>query len=174
VERQYLRDSFVVFSGGTLELRKGQDVVVRAFKIVQDKFRDVVLMTAWFNPFAATHQSMRTSRLARFTWSGADQATIAPHFLSENGIDLARTIILSPKLNFMMPRYYKQTDIGLFPSRCEGASNLVLMEYMACGKPAIATLSTGHKDILTAENSLPLTQLTPQSIERDGRQIAIW
>ena len=52
---------------------------------------------------------------------------------------------------------------------------MVLMEYMACGKPVIASFSSGHKDILTGENSLPLKTLKEFSIKgRDGNLIAQW
>jgi hypothetical protein len=48
------------------------------------------------------------------------------------------------------------------------------MEYMACGKPAIATFSSGHRDVVTAENALLLRDLQPLRIEENGRQIATW
>jgi glycosyltransferase involved in cell wall biosynthesis len=43
----------------------------------------------------------------------------------------------------------------------------MLMEYMACGRPAIATFGSGHRDVLTDENSLPLRDLR-QATVRDG------
>jgi glycosyltransferase involved in cell wall biosynthesis len=174
VERRYLRDQFVIFSGGKLELRKGHDVVVRAVKALQDKYRDVVLMTAWHNPWRENLESIKASRLVRLTASGGDFLTVVREFLAENGIDVRRTVNLGPKPNFAMARFYKQSDVGLFPNRCEGGTNLVLMEYMACGKPAIATYSTGHCDVLTEANSLPLKRLTPMKIQREGRPVAVW
>jgi glycosyltransferase involved in cell wall biosynthesis len=174
VERRYLRDRFVVFSGGKLELRKGHDIVVRAFKALQDKHSDVVLMTAWHNAFTGTTDMLKASPIARFSSTSTDPSAIVQEFLSENGIDLRRTVILGPKPNYGMARFYKQTDVGLFPNRCEGGTNLVLMEYMACGKPVIATSGTGHRDIITAENSLPLRGTNKLRLERDGRPIALW
>ena len=38
-----------------------------------------------------------------------------------------------------------KTDIGIFPNRVEGGTNLVLMEYLACGKPVIASYGTGQR-----------------------------
>jgi len=46
--------------------------------------------------------------------------------------------------------------VGLFPNRCEGGTNLILMEYMACGKPAIATIRTGHADIVNPDNAFAI------------------
>jgi glycosyltransferase involved in cell wall biosynthesis len=174
VERRYLRDQFVIFSGGKLELRKGHDVVVRAVKVLQDKYRDVLLMTAWHNPWRENLETIKASGLVRLSSTSSDFVTLVREFLTENGIDVRRTVNLGPKPNFAMARFYKQTDVGLFPNRCEGGTNLVLMEYMACGKPAIASFSTGHCDLMTDLNSLPLRRLKPLTIERDGRAVAVW
>jgi len=37
----------------------------------------------------------------------------------------------------------------------------VLMEYMACAKPVIASFNSGHMDILDKSNSLMLEQMKP-------------
>jgi glycosyltransferase involved in cell wall biosynthesis len=174
VERRYLRGRFVVFSGGKLEHRKGQDVVVRAFKVLHDKYSDAVLMTAWNNPFMPSRDSMRGSHLVRFAPRSTDPTQVVREFLADNGIDPRRCVVLGPKPNFVMSRFYKQTDVGLFPNRCEGGTNLVLMEYMACGKPAIATHSSGHRDVVTPENAIVLNDLRPVRIEENGRHIATW
>jgi glycosyltransferase involved in cell wall biosynthesis len=174
VERRYFRDQFVIFSGGKLELRKGQDVVVRAVQLLQAKYRDVLLVTAWNNPWPATARSMAMSRLTRFAPTTDDPVKMVEEYLALNGIDLRRTVNLPPRPNTTMARVYKQTDVGLFPNRCEGGTNLVLMEYMACGKPAIASFSSGHRDILTAENSLPLRQLTPVALQQGNETVAVW
>jgi hypothetical protein len=46
-----LAGKFVVFSGGKMEMRKGQDIVVAAFArfIADGEHEDAVLMTAWHN-----------------------------------------------------------------------------------------------------------------------------
>ena len=41
----------MVFSGGKFELRKGQDVVIRAYRVLEDRHPDVMLVNAWFNPW---------------------------------------------------------------------------------------------------------------------------
>jgi glycosyltransferase involved in cell wall biosynthesis len=74
-----------------------------------------------------------------------------------------------------MARIYKNTDIGLFPNRCEGGTNLVLMEYMACGKPVIASYSSGHKDVINKDNSIMIKNMKSLSInEGSGARIATW
>jgi glycosyltransferase involved in cell wall biosynthesis len=73
-----------------------------------------------------------------------------------------------------MARIYQNTDIGLFPNRCEGGTNLVLMEYMACGKPVIAGYSTGHRDIINEQNALLLHPARKIKVSLDARSNAEW
>jgi glycosyltransferase involved in cell wall biosynthesis len=174
IERRYFSDRFVVFSGGKLELRKGQDVVVRAYKVLQDKHPDVMLVTAWNNPWPKTMESMRSSRLVRFEVTKTEHAALVNEFLSQNGIDVTRTLHIPARPNVAMARIYRETDVGLFPNRCEGGTNLVLMEYMACGKPVIASYSTGHRDVLTDANSIPLKHLRPINVLREEQVVAVW
>ena len=95
--------------------------------------------------------------------------TFVEGVLAANGVDAARTIHLGLRPNSLMARIYRNSDVGLFPNRCEGGTNLVLMEYMACGGPAIATFASGHQDILTDQNSLPLRRLRAATV-RDGEE----
>jgi hypothetical protein len=43
------KGKFVVFSGGKLEMRKGQDIVIAAFEKFAAKHKDAILVTAWHN-----------------------------------------------------------------------------------------------------------------------------
>lgn len=73
-----------------------------------------------------------------------------------------------------MARVYANSDVGLFPNRCEGGTNLVMMEYMACGKPVVATQSTGHSDIVTEHNALVVRNQGEITLRRGGEPIARW
>jgi glycosyltransferase involved in cell wall biosynthesis len=117
---------------------------------------------------------MRGSRHIIFNPSEGDFMKVIRNIMTDNGIDLNNVINLPPTPNTSMARIYKNTDIGLFPNRCEGGTNLVLMEYMACGKPVIASYNTGHKDILTKENSIMLENMTLQKINDGTRDLAVW
>lgn len=172
--KEYFKDSFVIFSGGKFELRKGQDIVIKAFKILQDKYKDVMLINNWFNFWPASFMTMKASPYIAFSTDNNDYSVMVNETLAENGIDLNRVITLPPSPNIMMPRIYKNSDIGLFPNRCEGGTNLVLMEYMACGKPVIASFNTGHKDILTDNNSIKLVDMKSVTISNDNTTIAVW
>jgi len=172
--KEYFGDKFVLFSGGKFELRKGQDLVLRAFKVLQDRYKDVLLVNSWFNHWAASMQTMTSSPHIRFNPKSGDYLAIMQQTMVDNGIDPERVITLPPYPNIMMTRIYRNTDIGVFPNRCEGGTNLVLMEYMACGKPVIGSYNSGHRDILTDRNSIPLRAMRPISVSHGGQPIAVW
>ena len=74
-----------------------------------------------------------------------------------------------------MRQVYQQTDIGIFPNRCEGGNNMVMCEYMACGRTVIASDTTGHADVITDLNAFPLTSYTPRVIsDAQGQPAAVW
>jgi glycosyltransferase involved in cell wall biosynthesis len=173
-EKVILKDHFVVFSGGKFELRKGQDIVIKAYKYLQDKYQDVILVNSWFNFWTDSMKTMAASPHIKFEITSKDYVSTMNKILLDNDIDLDRVITLTTHPNALMARIYKNTDIGLFPNRCEGGTNLVLMEYMACGKPVIASYSSGHKDILNAKNSVTIDNMKPINLLKNGIQVAVW
>ena len=173
-EKELYKDRFVIFSGGKFEFRKGQDIVIKAYKVLQDRHKDVMLINAWFNPWPFSMKTMEKSPYIKCDIPDTDYLMVMKRILYDNGIDLSRVITLSPRSNDQMARLYKNTDIGLFPNRCEGGTNLVLMEYMACGKPVIASFSSGHKDILNNTNSIMIKRMRPIEIESNGSLLAVW
>lgn len=127
---------FVVFSGGKFEFRKGQDYVIRAMQLFMKFRKDVKLLTSWHNPWPQSVQSMQNS------WLIDMQNPL-------EGIPADRVIQCPPTPNEKLPDVYALADIGVFPNRCEAGTNLVMCEFMACGKPVIATYATGQIDALT-------------------------
>ncbi|HWR39342.1 MAG TPA: glycosyltransferase family 4 protein [Patescibacteria group bacterium] len=173
-EKEYFKDRFVIFSGGKFELRKGQDLVVRAVKTLQQRHADVLLVCSWYNAWPDSLATMHQSPYIHFDPPSGDFTSLMNHLLTANGMDSSRTIVLPRMPNMMLSRVYKNSDIGLFPNRCEGGTNLVLMEYMACGKPAVAAFNSGHRDILTAENSIRILQSRPVAVEQTAAGPVIW
>jgi len=173
-EKEIFKDRFVVFSGGKFELRKGLDIVIKAYKVLQDRHPDVMLINAWYNPWPFSMQTMATSPYIKCSITGTDYIQAIDKILTDNDIDLSRVITVMPRQNAQMARLYKNTDVGLFPNRCEGGTNLVLMEYMACGKPVIASFSSGHRDILTPSNSILIKTMKPLNIKSKGVLQAVW
>lgn len=169
-------DRFVIFSGGKFELRKGQDLVLRAVKILQERHQDVWLVNCWHNLWPASVRMMESSRNIDFlyqkelSWRDNMQRLYA-----DNGLDAGRIFTLDMIPHEELGQVYAQTDIGVFPNRCEGGTNLVLMEYMACGRPVIASNCSGHKDILTEDNAICLNHLKELHIvDEGGGEIGVW
>ncbi|MBU2600073.1 glycosyltransferase family 4 protein [bacterium] len=163
-EKQNYKDNFVIFSGGKFEFRKGQDLVIKAFKILQNKYKDLFLVCAWYNFWDFSLKTMKMSSLITVDLSSHDFIENIKNTLSLNKIDLRRVKILPFTKSDKFREIFRDTDIGIFPNRCEGGTNLVLMEYMACGKPCIASYNSGHKDIVNKQNALLLEKMIPLKI----------
>jgi glycosyltransferase involved in cell wall biosynthesis len=129
------RTGFVVFSGGKYEFRKGQDYVIAAMRRFMSKHSDVVLLTAWHNPWPQSMVSMGNSWLV-------DKSN------PMDGLPIDRVIPLPAMPNEKTPSIYAQAHIGLFPNRCEAGTNMVMCEFMASGRPVIASNAHGHLDVL--------------------------
>lgn len=155
-------DRFVVFSGGKIEFRKGQDIVLAAFRRFRERRPDALLVTAWHNHWPHTSASIAESphtptppaigengRLRIVEWAMAHG--VAPDAFIDMGI-LGRDQI-APIL--------ADCHAAVFPNRCEGATNLVAMEAMACGVPVILSANTGHLDLIREGNCLPLSRQSP-------------
>jgi glycosyltransferase involved in cell wall biosynthesis len=164
-------DRFVVFSGGKFELRKGQDIVIAAMKVFMDRHDDVVLSCAWHNQWPFSLKTMELSSIIRYRHVEEDCLTLLRRTLAENGIDTRRVHLHPLRENTKMREIYLASDIGLFPNRCEGGNNMVMCEYMACGRTVIASDMTGHADVITSDNALPLTRYQPYLYEGYGRGI---
>ena len=172
--KAFFEDRFVVFSGGKFEFRKGQDIVIRAFRVLQQRHDDVMLVNAWFNHWEDTVRTMAASPHIIFDYQGGDHCAAMNRLLIANGIDLEKVVTLPAKSQLAMARIYKNTDCGLFPNRCEGGTNLALMEYMACGKPAIVSNSSGHRDMANEGNAMLLKHLQPLTVSIGGQATAVW
>jgi glycosyltransferase involved in cell wall biosynthesis len=168
-------DQFLIFSGGKFELRKGQDLILRAIQILQQKYKDIVLVNAWYNIWTDSMKTMGSSRHIRFELCEGSYQDQMTYLYTLNGLDPSRIRTLPLMPHEKMARIYQQTHLGLFPNRCEGGTNLVMMEYMACGKPVIASYGTGHKDVLNEKNALLLKNLKGLNIHTpDGEIAARW
>lgn len=166
--KRLFSDRFVVFSGGKLELRKGQDLVIRAFAELARRHPDVLLVAVWYNPWPASLRTLGASpHLEMPSSHDGEWEGFVHRLLAANGVDPTRVVVAPPLPNSALPALYRETDVGLFPNRCEGGTNLMLMEYMACGRPVIATYSSGHRDVLSDDNAVLLRRMAPLEV-RDG------
>ncbi|MDX2145644.1 MAG: glycosyltransferase family 4 protein [Rhodospirillaceae bacterium] len=153
---------FAIFSGGKLEYRKGQDLVVAAFKRFHGRHPDALLVAAWHNPWpeAARGLSMSTHLAHAPRVDGSGRLDVAG-WLVANGLPESAFVDLGALNNAETPEILREVDVGLFPNRCEGGTNLVAMEAMACGVPAILSRNTGHLDLMSGDNCFALDLQIP-------------
>ncbi len=158
---------FIIFSGGKLEYRKGQDQVLSAFKIFHERHPDSLLVTAWQNSWIPSAQSIGESPLIQTAPEADANGTLnLTAWARDNGIPPTAFVDLGWVSNSRMPAVLNEVDVAVFASRCEGGTNLVAMEAMACGVPCILSHNTGHLDIIDRqENCYPLLR---QSTAGDG------
>lgn len=165
---------FIVFSGGKFEFRKGQDLVIAAMKIFMARHPDVWLSCAWHNLWEASIGTMEQSRVITFQNQSLPCEELYLNTLRANGIDMQR-VMLHPKVtNAEMASIYANSDLGIFPNRCEGGNNLVMCEYMACGRPVVASTFTGHADVITPDNAFGLSRCAPVIFRLDGLETGVW
>ncbi len=166
---------FIVFSGGKFEYRKGQDLVIAAMRVFMQRHQDAYLACSWINQWPFSLATMSRSPHISFSPSNEDCATILQRTLNENDIPSERTYLAPLIDNSLIRQIYQQTDIGIFPNRCEGGNNMVMCEYMACGRTIIASDATGHADVITHQNAFSLTSYSPTLInDNAGNPSAIW
>lgn len=163
--RDLLRDRFIVFSGGKFEYRKGQDIVVAAFKRFQRRHPEALLFAMWANNWLrgrglrlfskSPHQSWIPTLPpleSRFDWARYLATTEVP----ETAIKLAGEV-----RHRHVAEFIRFADVAVFPNRAEAGTNLVAMQAMACGVPTILSTNTGHLDIIEDGACLPLLDQTP-------------
>lgn len=139
---------FCVFSGGKLEYRKGQDLVVAAFAKFRARHDDALLVTAWHNPWPGVAAELAVSPHVKGAPKVLDGRLDVGGWLAANGIEPRDHIDLGPVAHPALPELLRGMDVALLPSRCEGGTNLVAMECMACATPVILSRNTGHLDLI--------------------------
>ena len=141
-------DRFVVFSGGKLEFRKGQDIVVAAFRRFHERHPDSLLVTAWHNLWPHLITDLELGGHVRGTPVAPNGTMNVSDWLVANGVPRTATLDIGCVPNAMMGQIVREADVALFPNRCEGGTNLVAMECMAAGVPTVVSANTGHLDLI--------------------------
>lgn len=162
----YFRDRFAVFSGGKLEYRKGQDLVLAAFKRFHARRPDALLVMAWHNPWPALAQNLSMSPHVTGAPGLLDGKLDIVGWAQANGLPQGSFVDIGPLANVATPGLLREVDLAVFPNRCEGGTNLVAMECMACGVPVVLSRNTGHLDLIRDDNcyaldlQIPIGQVT--------------
>jgi glycosyltransferase involved in cell wall biosynthesis len=149
---------FAVFSGGKLEIRKGQDLVLLAFRAFAERHPEAVLVTAWHSPWPAVAGTLNRNPNLEPLGLAGDGKVDAAGWARANGLRDDQFIDVGSIPNHLMARVLREMDVALFPNRCEGGTNLVAMECIACGIPTIVSDNTGHRDLVALGAPYPLTR----------------
>lgn len=150
--RKKLGDTYNFYSCGKYEIRKGHDLVLRAWKeAFPPEYKDVRLVLDWHNPFRP-------------------KLSVVDDILRKEGMDQDRRIIILRPEKLMIradrAKIYAAMDCGLFPNRAE-AWNLPLCEMLAMGIPCIASKCTAHLDYVYDGKFLSLLKADEMSDARD-------
>jgi tetratricopeptide (TPR) repeat protein/glycosyltransferase involved in cell wall biosynthesis len=144
-----LSDRFVIFSGGKLEYRKGQDIAIAAFRIFRQRHPEALLVTAWHNHWIHTLQGIdQAGHVISTPKVNASGELNITAWLAENGIPANAVLDVGLVPHAMSAAILREADVALFTNRAEGGTNLVAMESLACGIPTILSMNTGHLDLI--------------------------
>ncbi len=163
---------FYVFSGGKVEFRKAQDLVVLAFREFAARHDDAVLVAAWHSPWPQISEGYQ-GRLPLPLRLNSDGVLDIPRWVVENGIPAKQFIDLPRMQNTEMPAILREMDCAVQVSRCEACTNLPAKEAMACGVPVILADNTGVRDLIDTDNCVALKHQTPIEL-KSGIGTAGW
>jgi glycosyltransferase involved in cell wall biosynthesis len=153
-------DCFYVFTGGKIEFRKAQDLVIPAFREFAARHDDAVLVAAWHSPWAGSGAGFQAN-LPVPLGQDASGAIQIRRWAIENGIQPHQFIDLPLTANSLMPAVLREMDCAIQVSRCEACTNLPAKEAMACGVPVILAVNTGTRDLIDTDNCVALTSQDP-------------
>lgn len=154
-------DRFVVFSGCKLELRKGQDQVIAAYRRFHARHPDALLVTVWMNPWPAIMADVAASPHVRGHPEAGPPAQAIGAWVRAQGVPDGAHVDLGCVPNAAMPAVLRECHAAVFASRCEGGTNLVAMEAMATGLPCVVSANSGHLDILGPDHAYALARQSP-------------
>jgi tetratricopeptide (TPR) repeat protein/glycosyltransferase involved in cell wall biosynthesis len=154
---------FYVFSGGKIEFRKAQDLVLKAFAVFAARHPDAVLVTAWQSPFWKNSIGFKGTLKAELQAKPEGKGVDIVRWACENGIAGGQIIDIGNIRNQAMPQVLREMDCALQVSRAEACTNLPAKEAMACGIPVILAKNTGVLDLIDDGNCLPLHDQQPVS-----------
>ena len=160
-------ERFVVFSGGKLEPRKGQDLALVAFRRFHETHPDALLVTAWQNTWLNIAQQIATSPHIDGEPEQRGGSLAIADWAKANGVAENAFIDLGWVSHGQLPEILCEAHVGLFPNRCEGGTNLAAMEAMACGVPCILSANSGHMDLIEEDNCYPLTRQSAVNLDMD-------
>lgn len=184
-------DRFVIFSGGKAEFRKGQDIVLAAFRRFHQRHKEALLVTMWNSPWPDFARGLAESPLGTGAPAlGAEGKLRLADWAAAYGIagdafiDLgaagqkpgsasdAALAAAFPNRGFAsdIADILRSVDVALFPNRSEAGTNRVAMECLACGVPTVLADNTGQHDLIAVIPCFPLRAQCPVATALPGTQ----
>ncbi|AUN30599.1 glycosyltransferase [Niveispirillum cyanobacteriorum] len=161
---------YIVFSGGKTEFRKGQDLVVAAFRAFNQRHPDALLVTAWGNFWPGTALTLRESTVLAVPPVVGPEGVDEAGWLRANGLPEGSFFNCGFLSRQVIAQVLHNCDLGIFPNRCEPGTNLVAMEAMACGVPVILSANTGHLDLIGEDRTYVLSRQSPIVNDAEARR----
>lgn len=127
-------DDYIFLNIGKWEIRKGHDILVKAFNEAFTPEDKVQLWMLPHNPFLSEQQTQEWMRMYKTSKLGEKIQIYGP----------------CPS-QYHVAGLMRQADCGVFPARAEGW-NLELLEMMACGKRCITTNYSAHTEFCGPNN----------------------
>ena len=97
IEPKLVKRSLVIFAGGKLEIRKGQDIVIEAYKKLIKDYPDALLIACWANLGGIGDDTMVLSRYIEGNPRSGNSEDIE-EWIEKCGI---------PKNNYIIPKVMK-------------------------------------------------------------------
>jgi glycosyltransferase involved in cell wall biosynthesis len=161
----YLNNRFVIFSGGKIEFRKGQDLVIAAFKKFHQKHPEALLIVAWNTHFPQFIFDMtREGHIQKQPEINRNGQVSIHKWLVANDLAPFSFIALDYQRDQYIAEIIREADVALLPSRSEAGTNLFAKECAACATPLILSANTGHLeliDLIGVKNCYPLKAQKP-------------
>lgn len=160
-KRKY-KGRFVVFSGGKLEFRKGQDIALEGFKRFHAKHPEAMLLTAWQNPWPEAAANITRGAYAICAPQPGDGLPLdIEGWVQAHGLPAGAHQDIGFLAHGLLPDLMREADVALMTSRAESGTNLVAMEALALGLPTILAANTGHLDLIETVPCLALSRQAP-------------
>jgi glycosyltransferase involved in cell wall biosynthesis len=161
---------FVVFSGGELEYRQGQDILLGAFRIFQQRHPEALLVCGWSCLSVDGLSGLLNSPYLDGLPERVRGVVQLSPWLARNGIAPHALLDLSLVPGSQLPDILRECDLAVFPSRCEGGMQWPALQAMACGVPTIVAANTGYLDLLGEHVYMLQTQ---GELARQGAELGL-